>query len=152
MKERKLIIEQLDRKIIKYKNLNDIVIPPSGWVYSIRKGLNMSLKQLGKKMNVTPQNVYQMEEREKKGTITLNVLKQAGAALNMKFVYGFIPQEFTLERMIEKKAIELATEIVMRTSLSMSLEDQAVSDMRIKKAIQEKTIELKLSLPRFFWD
>jgi predicted DNA-binding mobile mystery protein A len=152
MKERKLILEQLDRKIIKYKILHDIVIPPQGWVFSIRKGLNMSLRQLGNRMGVTPQNVYQLEEREKNGTVTINVLKQVGAALNMKFVYGFIPLDFTLERMIEKKAQELATDIVNRTSLSMKLEDQAVSDRRIKKAIEEKAEELNSSIPGFLWD
>lgn len=152
MKERKLILEQLDRKIIKYKILLDIVIPPQGWVFSIRKGLNMSLRQLGNRMGVTPQNVYQLEEREKNGTVTINVLKQVGAALNMKFVYGFIPLDFTLERMIEKKAQELATDIVNRTSLSMKLEDQAVTDRRIKKAIEEKAEELNSSIPGFLWD
>ena len=152
MKERKLIIEQLDRKIIKFKNLNDIVIPPQGWIFSIRKGLNMSLKQLGKRMGVTPQNVFQLEEREKQGTVTLKVLKQAGIALNMKFVYGFIPKEYTLQGMIEKRATELATEIVGRTTLSMSLEDQAVSEKRMKKAIKEKAAELNSNIPGFIWD
>ena len=152
MKERRLIVEQLDRKIIKYKNLQDIVIPPKGWIYSIRKGLNMSLRQLGIRMGVTPQNVYQLEEREKNGTITLNVLKHAGAALNMQFIYGFIPQDYSLVRMIEKRAQVLATEIVKRTSLSMELEDQKVSAERIKKAIKERAEELSYDIPGFLWD
>lgn len=152
MKERKLILDQLDRKIIKYKNLDEVVVPPSGWIYSIRKALNMSLRQLGNRITITPQSVKEIEEREKNGTVSIGVLRQVGAALNMKFVYGFIPENFTLEKMIEKRASELAKEIVHRTSVSMSLEDQKTSDKRIKQAIQEKTEEIKADIPKYLWD
>lgn len=152
MKERKLILDQLDRKIIKYKNLDGVVVPPSGWIYSIRKALNMSLRQLGNRITITPQSVREIEEREKNGTVSIGVLRQVGAALNMKFVYGFIPENYTLEKMIEKRAGELAKEIVHRTSVSMSLEDQKTSDKRIKQAIQEKTGEIKAGIPKYLWD
>ena len=35
MKTKKLIREQLDNKIIKLHVLEDIAIPPSGWIYAI---------------------------------------------------------------------------------------------------------------------
>ena len=57
MKKQKLIMEQLDRKIVKYRGLEKIVIPPTGWIYSIRQALNMSLKQLGNRLSITPQSV-----------------------------------------------------------------------------------------------
>jgi len=50
MKTKKLIREQLDNKIAKFKELDDIVLPPQGWIYSIRQGINMSLRQLKLKM------------------------------------------------------------------------------------------------------
>ncbi|NOZ03441.1 MAG: mobile mystery protein A [FCB group bacterium] len=152
MKERKLIIDQLDRKIIKYKNLADVIIPPKGWIYSIRKALNMSLRQLGNRMSITPQSVREIEERERNGTVSINVLRQVGEALNMKFVYGFIPKNYTLKKMIEERAHELAKEIVQRTSVSMSLEDQKTSDERIAQAIREKAEEIQASIPKYLWD
>jgi len=152
MKERKLIIEQLDRKIVKYKDLDDLVIPPEGWIYSIRKALNMSLRQLGNRMTITPQSVREIEEREKKGSLSLNVLRQVGIALNMKFVYGFIPKQYTLEKMIEERARELAEEIVYRTSVSMTLEDQKPSDTRLDMAVYEKMEEIKSRIPKYLWD
>lgn len=152
MKERRLILDQLDRKIIKYKNLDTVIIPPNGWIYSIRKALNMSLRQLGNRMEITPQSVREIEERERNGTVSINVLKQAGRALNMKLVYGFIPRSDTLEKMIEERAYQLAKEIVQRTSVTMSLEDQKTSDERIEKAIKEKAEEIKTILPRYLWD
>ncbi len=152
MKERRLILEQLDNRIIRYKALDDIVMPAYGWVYSIRKALNMSLRQLGRKMSITPQSVKKLEEREKNGSVSLNVLRQVGLALDMKFVYGFIPRHYTLQKMIEKRAEELAMEIVHRTSVSMNLEDQKPNDARLKKAISEKAEEFNRNIPKYLWD
>jgi len=152
MKKQKLIMEQLDRKIIKYKGLEEIVTPPMGWIYSIRQALNMSLKQLGNRLSITPQSVKEIEEREKNTTVSLKVLQQVAVALDMNFVYGFIPKDYTLEKMIEKKANELATHIVQRTSINMSLEDQKNSDERINRAIKDKTEEIINELPKYIWD
>lgn len=152
MNKNKLILEQLDIKIIKIKNLDKVVLPPNGWIYNIRQAINMSLRQLGQRLNITPQSVKEIEEREKNGTISIKVLKQVASALNMKFVYGFIPNDKTLEKMIEKRASELAKNIVLRTSTQMRLEDQKISDERITKAIKEKTKELKNEIPKILWD
>ena len=152
MKKTKLILEQLDKKIIKFNELDKIVLPPNGWIYSIRQAINMSLRQLGKRLNITPQSVKEIEEREKYGTISIKVLKQVASALDMKFVYGFIPNDKTLEKMIEKRATELARNIVLRTSTQMNLEDQKISDERINKAIKEKTEEIKNEIPKIIWD
>jgi len=152
MNKTKLILEQLDKKIIRFKELDKVVLPPNGWIYSIRQAINMSLRQLGNRLNITPQSVKEIEEREKYGTISLKIVKQVATALNMKFVYGFIPKEKTLEKMIEKRAIELARNIVLRTSTQMNLEDQKISNERINKAIKEKTAELKNEIPKILWD
>ena len=40
----------------------------------------------------------------------------------------------------------------MRTSVSMDLEDQKVSDLRITQAVQEKAAEIKVAIPRYLWD
>ncbi len=152
MKTNKLIRNQLDNKIVKFNDLLDVVIPPEGWIYSIRKGINMSLRQLGQRMSITPQSVKEIEEREKNSTVSIKVLKQVASALDMKFVYGFIPSEKTLEMMIEKRAEELAKSIVERTSIQMGLEDQKNTPERIEKAIKEKTAELKNEMPKMLWD
>lgn len=134
----------MDKKIIKFSHLHDVVVPPKGWIYSIRQGLNMSLRQLGQRMSITPQSVMEIEEREKNGTISIKVLRQVAAALNMQFVYALVPSENTLEGMIEKRAIELAKSIVERTSIQMGLEDQKNTPERIEKAINEKAEEWSL--------
>ena len=152
MKKQIIILEQIDKKILHLKKIEDLTIPSSGWVYAIRQALGMSLRQLGKKMEITPQSVKEIEEREKSGSISLNVLRQFGKCLDLKLVYGFVSKQITLEKMIEKRALELAKEIVMRTSMSMKLEDQENNPKRIQKAIDEKAKEIKFEMPKYLWD
>lgn len=152
MKKQTLILEHVETKISQLKKAGDLVIPAAGWIYSIRKALGMSMRQLGNRMGITPQSVKEIEEREKSGTITLKVLRQFGQALNLKLVYGFIPSEGSLEKIIEQRAWELAKEIVNRTSTSMKLEDQENKPDRLKKAINEKADEIKFQMPKYLWD
>lgn len=152
MKMQRLILEQIDAKILQLKKAENFVIPSSGWVYSIRQALGMSMRQLGVKMRITPQSIKEIEEREKNGTITIKVLRQFGYSLDLKLIYGFIPSEGSLEKIIEKRAFELAAEIVNRTSISMKLEDQENSTDRLHKAVREKAEEIKLNMPRYLWD
>jgi predicted DNA-binding mobile mystery protein A len=91
---------------------------------------------------ITPQSVKEIEEREKNGTVSLKVLRQFAKALDLKLIYGFIPADGSLAKIIEKRAYELAMEIVNRTSVSMKLEEQENDPKRIKKAISEKTQDL----------
>ncbi len=152
MKKQILILEQVEAKISQLKTADNLVVPPAGWIYSIRHALGMSMRQLGNRMGITPQSVKEIEEREKSGTITLKVLRQFGQALNLKLVYGFIPSEGSLEKIIEQRALELAKEIVTRTSASMKLEDQENKPDRLKKAVKEKANEIKLQMPKYLWD
>ncbi len=150
--KQKLIIEQVDKKLIDFKSLKNNVIPQKGWIYSIRTALKMSMRQLGNRLNITPQSVKEIEEREKNGSITIKSLREAGAALEMKLVYGFIPKSVSIEKMIENRTTELATEIVLRTSHSMQLENQENNQKRLRKAIKNKSKEIKDKMPKYLWD
>lgn len=150
--KRKLQIEQLEKKLQRMKELGDIFPPPKGWLFTIRNTLNISLKQLGKKLKITPQSVKEMEVREQNRSITLRSLSEAAEALDMRFVYGLVPKDDSLEKMIGKKAVKVARDIVLRTSHSMSLEDQENLPERIEKAIKDKAEQLKNEIPRYLWD
>jgi len=152
MKKQNLILEQTDRKILLLKKVDNLALPSTGWVFTIRQALGMSMRQLGNRMGITPQSVKEIEEREKNGTISLKVLKQFAKALDLKFIYGFVPITGKLEDIIEKRALELAKEIINRTSISMKLEDQENNPKRIQNAIKEKADDLKLEMPKYLWD
>lgn len=152
MKQQLIHFQQLNNKLSEISYLQRFPVPPTGWIKSIRTALGMSLQQLGNKLNVTKQAALDIERREKQGSITIKSLKDVANALDMQLVYGFVPKDGSLEALIEKKATELAKQIVMRTHQTMKLEDQANSASRIEKAIKERTAAIKKEMPKILWD
>jgi predicted DNA-binding mobile mystery protein A len=138
--------------MLAFREAGGVIPPSSGWIYAIRYALNMSLKQLGKRMSITPQSVKEMQDREQNGTISIKVLRQVATALDMKLVYGFIPVEQTLSGKIEKRAGELAEIFINRASTHMKLEDQGLSEAQMKRALKDKMQEIKDNVPRILWD
>lgn len=152
MSKRSLQLQQLNNKMASFALLTEVAIPPTGWIKAIRTAFGMSMQQLGKKLSITKQSIQDIEKREQEGAITIKALSELGKALDMRLVYGFVPNDGSLDALIEKKAAQLATTIVLRTSNTMKLEDQENSRQRIAKAIQEKTAELKKEMPKILWD
>ena len=145
-------MEQLDAKLKLISVLDEVTIPARGWIHAIRTVLNMSLRQLAARLKITAQSMREMEQREMEGSITIKGLQEAAKALDMKLVYGFVPKDGSLEELINKRAREIATKIVMRTSHTMKLEDQGNSEQRLQKAIEERADELKRELNKILWD
>lgn len=150
--KQQLVLDQTDKKLVLFQSLQTVVVPPKGWAHTVRTALKMSLRQLGNRMHFSAQNIKQIEEREANGAISINSLREVANALDMQLVYGFVSKHESLEQMIEKRAKELATEIVMRTHNTMTLEDQQNSKERIEKAIVQKTNEIKSEMPKYLWD
>jgi predicted DNA-binding mobile mystery protein A len=151
MKIQELILAQTDKRLRKLAKISDS-IPPQGWIYTIRTALGMSLRQLGNIANITPQGVKDIEDREKNGNITIAALEQMGQALNMRLVYGFVPNEGTLQKKIDKQALAVAKKIVTRTSNNMALEDQKVNPTMLKKSITAKAQEIKQNNLKSLWE
>lgn len=149
---RRLALEQLDKKMQKFAVIEDSNLPPKGWIFSIRTALNMSLAQLGRLLKKTAQSVKEIEERERDKSLTLKRLIEVAEALNLRFVYGFVPKDSSIENLIEKRALEVAREIVIRTSHTMSLEDQQNSDVRLQNAIKDRAEKIKQEMPKYLWD
>jgi predicted DNA-binding mobile mystery protein A len=152
MKARNLQLDQLEEKIKAYSSAKSTPTPPTGWIRAIRLALGMSLQQLANKLSMTRQSVQEMENREQNGSITIKSLREAANALNMDLVYGFVPKDGSLDALVERKAKDLATKIVLRTSNTMKLEDQENSRARLRKAITERTSILKREMPKMLWD
>jgi len=138
--------------MLAYASLMQTAVPPTGWVKAIRTSLGMSMQQLGNKLSISKQGILDIENREKEGSITIKSLKEIGRVLDMQLVYGFVPNDGSLDALIEKRARELAAKIVMRTSNTMKLEEQGNSDKRIQKAIRERAADIKNEMPKILWD
>jgi predicted DNA-binding mobile mystery protein A len=152
MSKKSLQIQQLNSKMLAFSSLQKVATPPTGWIKAIRNAIGMSMLQLGKRLSITKQSVQDIERREKDGSISIKALREAARALDMQLVYGFVPNDGSLEELIDRKAKELATQIVQRTSNSMKLEDQENSKQRIEKAIEERATIIKNEMPKTLWD
>lgn len=152
MSKKSLQIQQLNSKMLAFASLQKVAPPPTGWIKAIRNAIGMSMLQLGKRLSITKQSVQDIERREKDGSISIKALRETARALDMQLIYGFVPNDGSLEALIDRKAKELATQIVQRTSNSMKLEDQENSKQRIEKAIEERAAIIKNEMPKTLWD
>lgn len=135
-----------------FNSLAQVSIPPTGWIKAIRLALGMSMRQLGARLSITRQAVLDIEKREQEGGITLKALREVADAMGMDLVYGLVPREGSLDAYVEKRATEVASQIVQRTATSMHLEAQGNAPARIDAAIKERTEQLKREIPGFLWD
>jgi predicted DNA-binding mobile mystery protein A len=146
-----LRLQQLDKQLTPLVQLMPTT-PQTGWIATMRKTLGMSLKGLGARMGMTPEGAKRMELREADGSLSLQLLRKAAEALDMRLVYALIPKDGSLEKLIERRALAMAKDIVLRTHQTMKLEGQEVSDERLKQAIAEKADELRREMPKRLWD
>ncbi|NBU70009.1 MAG: helix-turn-helix domain-containing protein [Bacteroidetes bacterium] len=107
MNKKSLQIQQLNGKMLAYASLQTVAPPPTGWIKAIRNAIGMSMLQLGNRLSITKQSVQDIERREKTGSITIKALREAARALDMQLVYGFVPNDGSLELLIERKAKEM---------------------------------------------
>jgi len=150
--KRHLLIEQLDQKLEKFQDSAMVLIPTKGWINTIRTTLNMTRDQLGTKLQMTKGAIQKIEEREASGQITINKLRDVGQALDMKFVYGFVPNERTIENLIRVKSEKMARKIVLRANQNMKLEDQGIGDEKINKTIKDLAKEINREVRKSLWD
>ena len=152
MENKSFQIQQLNSKMQVISSVKKIALPPTGWIKAVRTTLGMSLQQLGAKLSITKQSIQDIERREKDGSVTMKTLREVANALDMELVYGLVPKDGSLDALINRKAKELATQIVLRTSNTMKLEDQENSQKRIQKAIEERAASIKNEMPKILWD
>jgi len=150
--KKKLLIEQLDQKLNPFQKTELVLVPNKGWINTIRTTLNMTMAQLGAKLNITRQGVKRIEDSEAKGTLSINSLKEVADALELKFVYGFVPKNGSIDNLINLKAENLARKIVLRTNQNMKLENQGISDDKINDSVMDLANEIKRELRRSLWD
>lgn len=150
--KRKLLIEQLDQKLLPFSQARKVLVPERGWINTIRTTLNMTMAQVGTKLKITRQGVKSIEESEANGTISLNSLKDVANAMDLKLVYALVPKDGTINDLIQKKAEKLAQKIVLRTNQNMKLEDQGIGDEKIAQTIKELADELKREMKKSLWD
>lgn len=150
--KRKLMVDQLDHKLKPFLNARDIIVPERGWINTIRTTLNMTMAQLGAKLDITRQAVKKIEESEANGKISILRLKEIAKVMNLKLVYAIVPNDDSIDELITVKATKLARKIVLRTNQNMKLEDQGIGDQKINETISEVAYEIKREMKKSLWD
>ncbi|WP_299524198.1 XRE family transcriptional regulator [uncultured Lutibacter sp.] len=149
--QKRIAIEQLDRKLKPFYEIKNIDVPERGWIYTIRTTLNMTLQQLGYKLKITSQGVKDIEKRELSGSLTIKLLKEIAKALDMQFVYGFVSNHNSIDKFIELKARELAGKLVLKNLNSLE-GNKELNEDEIQQEIEEFAHEIKREIPRSLWD
>lgn len=150
--KKELQITQLSKKLEDYKVLQQTTRPINGWIKAIRTTLGMSLEQLANRLQVSKQNIQSMEKREQEMAITLKSLQEVAQAMDMQLVYALVPKDDSLTALIERKANELALNIVERTSQNMALENQQVNEAQAIYAVKKRKEAILQEMPKALWD
>jgi len=149
-KHRRTMRDQLDITFAQLSSVKALQPPVKGWLRSIREALGMSGKQLGERLKVSQPRVVQMEKDELSGALTLKTMRQAAEAMDCQFVYAIVPRT-SLEGTVRKQARKVASKRLSRTSHTMLLEDQKVSNDEQQKMLEEKVEDLIRNIPNDFW-
>jgi len=152
IKNRELVIEQLDNKLNRLKILQTIGVPQKGWLRAIRNALNMNCRQLAQRLKVSDRSsVSLLECNEISGSATIKTMKHAAQALDCIFVYGLIPRT-SLKDTIKKQAENVAKQRMAKTTHTMLLENQQLTDEEEKKVFKAMVDELTEKMPKTLWD
>jgi predicted DNA-binding mobile mystery protein A len=150
-KNYKLIREQLDQTLKRFRGLQEMNIPQRGWLRAIRQALGMNGRQFAERMGVSPARVTKLESDEVGGAVTLNTMRKAAEALDCTLIYALVPRS-SLEDTVKKRIAIYAQQRLNRISHTMALEDQELSERGKKKALQAMEEELLRNLPKLLWD
>ncbi len=150
MKNKLLVIRQLDRQLLAIKESGAALVPKEGWIRTIRKALGMTIKQLAERLGTNPSRVVHMERAEIEGAVTLRTLRTVAQQLDCFLIYSFVPMS-TLEKTIKDRAKKILTEQIKRTSHTMYLEEQSVDTDWLEAQIEELTRELLSKNWKHLW-
>ena len=149
--DKKVVRDQLDKKLTILRSFTSSGTPQSGWIRSIREALGLSSVELGKKTGLDQSRISRLESAEKSGNLKISSLQKIAKGLNMQFVYGFV-SESTLEEIVRARAKAIAIARMKRLNDTMRLEKQGLSDEDKNKALEDMIEKILVDQPKDFWD
>lgn len=132
-------------------NLQGIVIPPEGWLCTVRNALGMSAAALARRLSKSRALVSNTEKAELDGGVTLKTMRSMAEAMNCRFVYAIVPEE-SVEDIISAQAQAKAKWQVMEAGKHMALEQQSLSQKQIAFEIEQLQHDMLKDIPANFWD
>lgn len=105
---------RLSSQVIDLTGAASVQAPPAGWIRTVRESLGMTTRQLGRRMGVAHTSVAGLEHGEVAGTIKLETLRRAAAALECDLVYALVPRR-PLTETVWTQARQRAAEDLVRS-------------------------------------
>ena len=148
--DKKLLREQLDNKLSKLREFSVQGLASIGWIKTIREALGMTSKDLASRVGVNQSRIIHMEQAEVDGNIKISTMKRIADALEMDFVYAFVPRT-SLNVMVREQARLLALKKMERLDHTMRLEMQELSSEEKEKALKDMIDKILIEEPKDFW-
>lgn len=126
----------------RVRRLNMSQRPSGGWIRAIRISLGMSLKQLANRAEMSIANASRIERHEKSGSVTLKTMERIARAMDSEFVYAIVPKD-DIDKIIELQRKHYLNKRIRNTMAHMSLEDQALSDNRVREMMTKLNVDKK---------
>ncbi|NLD46312.1 MAG: mobile mystery protein A [Clostridiaceae bacterium] len=148
--DNKLNREQIDKKLVPLKEFTKHGLSSIGWIKTIREALGMTSSDLASRVGVNQSRIIHMEKSEIEGNIKISTMKKIADALDMDFVYGFVPRT-SLNEMVREQARKIASQKMQRLDHTMRLELQELSSEEKEKALEDMTNKILIGEPKDFW-
>ena len=148
--DKKLIREQLDSKLSTLKGFTAQGLKSIGWIKTIREALGMTSTNLASRVGVNQSRIIHMEKAESDGNIKISTMEKIADALDMDFVYGFVPRT-SLNEMVRQQAKKIALHKMERLDNTMRLELQELSSEEKERALTDMIDRILIDGPKDFW-
>ena len=148
--DKKLIREQLDSKLSTLKGFTAQGLKSIGWIKTIREALGMTSTNLASRVGVNQSRIIHMEKAERDGNIKISTMEKVADALDMDFVYGFVPRT-SLNEMVRQQAKKIALHKMERLDNTMRLELQELSSEEKERALKDMIDRILIDGPKDFW-
>lgn len=145
----------LDKKLTEFAPLALATRPRKGWIRAIREALGMSARQFARRSKVSVASALELEVREARGTVSIEMLEKAARALQCKFVYAFVPAsetEPTLDDILSSQVRKKSEKLMKSVAHSMRLEDQQTTREAREEHTEDLAKQLKSKLDPLIWE
>ncbi|WP_081500772.1 helix-turn-helix domain-containing protein [Dyella japonica] len=117
------------------------ITPRGGWIAATRDALGMSQSELARRLGVRPSSVVKLEKSERAGTVRIETLRRAAAAMDCELVVLVVPQQ-PLQSSVDQQRLKLFNATLNRVAAHMKLEGQSVSDDLYRHLLQQAEAEI----------
>jgi len=148
--DKKLIREQLDSKLSKLREFAVQGLHSIGWIKTIREALGMTSSDLASRVGVNQSRIVHMEQAERDGNIKISTMRRIADAIEMDFVYAFVPRT-SLDEMVRQQAKNIALKKMDRLNHTMRLEMQELSMEEKEKALTDMIDRILIDELKDLW-